>query len=293
MAADADSTVTLRDNQASSLSFDTTGKTGLLVFKTSDGAEGATMSGTLAVTGTLATTADVSVGTDLVVNGNTTLGNNSASDTIVFTGRVTNAGIDPENDSGADLGTTALQWANAHTDAMTSTTGGLTISTATNGGALTLSSDGSATMLGDSGTSDELYIARNFVNSVATAITVGDVVCAEEISDNGGVGLAEADGAAGKARIFGICTDDFAASIGAAGACAMNGVVKINKQGTEVWKMGDPIYLHTTAGKGTVTAPTGSGEFVALLGYCAEDTPASDSTSRLVKLVHEPAIELP
>jgi hypothetical protein len=41
----------LVDNTASALSFDATGKTGILVVKTTDAAEGVTMSGTLAVTG--------------------------------------------------------------------------------------------------------------------------------------------------------------------------------------------------------------------------------------------------
>jgi hypothetical protein len=44
-------TWTLADNQASALSLDAAGKTGILVVKTTDAAEGVTMSGTLAVTG--------------------------------------------------------------------------------------------------------------------------------------------------------------------------------------------------------------------------------------------------
>jgi hypothetical protein len=44
-------TWTLADNLASSLSIDATGKTGILLVKTTDGAEGITMSGTLGVTG--------------------------------------------------------------------------------------------------------------------------------------------------------------------------------------------------------------------------------------------------
>lgn len=44
-------TWTLFDNTASALSIDTTGKTGIIVVKTSNGSEGVTMSGTLSVTG--------------------------------------------------------------------------------------------------------------------------------------------------------------------------------------------------------------------------------------------------
>ena len=44
---------TLLDNTAAALSIDATGKTGILVVKTTDGAEGVTMSGTLAVSGNI------------------------------------------------------------------------------------------------------------------------------------------------------------------------------------------------------------------------------------------------
>jgi hypothetical protein len=49
--SDVAQTWTLADNQASALSLDAAGKTGILVVKTTDAAEGVTMSGTLAVTG--------------------------------------------------------------------------------------------------------------------------------------------------------------------------------------------------------------------------------------------------
>ncbi len=51
---------TLADNQASALSFDAAGKTGILVVKTTDAGEGVTMSGTLGVTG--ATTLNSTLG---------------------------------------------------------------------------------------------------------------------------------------------------------------------------------------------------------------------------------------
>jgi hypothetical protein len=52
----------LNDDQASALSFDTTGKTGIIDIVTTDCSEGVTMSGTLGVTGALTATAGITVG---------------------------------------------------------------------------------------------------------------------------------------------------------------------------------------------------------------------------------------
>jgi len=78
----------LIDNNASALSFDASGKTGILDIVTTDGSEGVTMSGTLGVTGT-ATLATVDIGAGAIDG--TAIGASSAS-TIV--GTTIDAGTD-------------------------------------------------------------------------------------------------------------------------------------------------------------------------------------------------------
>jgi hypothetical protein len=66
---------TLVDNTAAALSFDATGKTGILVVKTSDSSEGVTMSGTLSVTGTTTLSSALTYGGVTLSNAVTGTGN--------------------------------------------------------------------------------------------------------------------------------------------------------------------------------------------------------------------------
>jgi hypothetical protein len=92
-------TWTLVDNTASALSIDSTGKTGILVVKTTNGAEGITASGTLEVTGatTLSSTLEVTGATTLNSTLGVTVTTNSNAVTVTY---------NPTTTSGAAVVTT-------------------------------------------------------------------------------------------------------------------------------------------------------------------------------------------
>ena len=115
----------LVDNNGSALSFDASGKTGILDIVTTNSSEGVTMSGTLGVTGT-ATLATVDIGAGAIDG--TAIGASSAS-TIV--GTTIDAGTD------FTIGDTVI------TDGTITDTSGLTIAAAVDLGSNTLTTTGS------------------------------------------------------------------------------------------------------------------------------------------------------
>ena len=146
----------LIDNNASALSFDAAGKTGILQIVTTDSSEGVTMSGTLNVTGA-ATLATVDIGAGAIDG--TTIGATSAS-TIV----------------GSSLTGTSLD-INGAADI----SGDLTLSAGADG-ALRFSVASSIKILDNSATSlvieeaDNAYLTFNTANSGGEKITVGKIM---------------------------------------------------------------------------------------------------------------------
>ncbi len=89
----------LLDNNASALSFDSAGKTGIVEIVTTDSSEGVNMSGTLTVTG------------NGVFNSNNTFGDSVAADTVTFNSTVASA-LMPDGDNTRDLGVFENAWRN-------------------------------------------------------------------------------------------------------------------------------------------------------------------------------------
>jgi len=120
-------------------------------------------------------------------------------------------------------------------------------------------------------------------NDNASAATQGMVVY---ISGDGSFDLADAD-AASTARAFGIVADASIASAGS-GEVAYTGTATVpSARQNGVWTAGDRIYVDTTAGDMTNSAPTAGGTYVAMIGICINTPGGGDAT---VAIVREPLI---
>lgn len=118
------------------------------------------------------------------------------------------------------------------------------------------------------------YLAESFTNDSGSLLVAGTCVY---LSAQGLVEEADASADAAPANWLGVFVVDTAH--GAAGKVAYEGEIAVKLAPGEGVGPHEkkPIYLATTAGFGTLTAPSGSGEVILLLGYVIDDTGYDDA----------------
>jgi len=180
--------------------------------------------------------------------------------------------------------------ANASTLSVTGATADLTL-----GGraaTITLNEAGDTTLSGFTATSivgalNELKgeisgvgVWTGVVDTVA-GISANDVVCLDDANAAGILDLADAN-AASKKFVVGVCTVGAAQS--ATASVASGGKATVATSDVGAWACGDAIYLATTAGEATSTAPSASGDVVQRIGW------ATGSGREIVITIGEPTL---
>ena len=101
-----------------------------------------------------------------------------------------------------------------------------------------------------------------YLSGITTSVTKGKIYY---FSGTAWV-LADADAASSGSKMLAVAAGTGTAS--SVGMCVRGMATLANDAGT----IGDIIYLSTTAGEGTSTAPSGSGDIVRIIGYCMDST---------------------
>ena len=106
------------------------------------------------------------------------------------------------------------------------------------------------------------------------------------LSANDSVLQADADGAIGSARAAGVYD-------GTAGEIVVHGRVDVTLNDGATPNPGDPIYVSTTAGRGTATAPSTSGQYITCIGYVVDNTgyaATPGNTVEILLLIERPVL---
>jgi hypothetical protein len=152
----------LIDNNASALSFDTTGKAGIINIVTTNSSEGVTMSGTLSVTG------------------NANVGNLNTTTAIITTGNITtiNSGLLQNGNSNITItsnGNVSIQAAGSTVELVVTSTGANITGTLTSTGKIGYASGSTVTQTSNRGNGVNIDALAGTIVTVSASMTAGEI----------------------------------------------------------------------------------------------------------------------